>query len=127
MRIPFLNKDKNSYSDLIAIKFYMQAQQNEFSQTDSVYIGECNLAWKGMISDQSEWFAQNLALTDPAGLCSSQVKGAVKVLARWIPVDHPDSNFNPDGTKKGAEPVVVEQKQKDMQAGNQGMLEVYPF
>jgi hypothetical protein len=70
---------------------------------EAVFIGECFLPWKQVLSNGEKWLTQSIPLTDDKGKCSvGQVRGSVKVFAKWIPAGHPDSKYDAKGGKKDA-------------------------
>jgi len=99
---------------------------------EAVFIGECFLPWKQVLSNGEKWLTQSIPLTDDKGKCSvGQVKGSVKVFAKWIPAGHPDSKYDAKGGKKDAQIADSQQpkvpSKREQLQGQTGMLEIYPL
>lgn len=105
VRIPFINKDKNKISDLLQIDVNMQASTVQITPGDSAFVGEFHLAWKQLLQTD-QWNSTTYDMKDEDMRCKlGAVTGQVKVFAKWIPAGSPESKFDAQGNKKGAEPA----------------------
>ena len=67
---------------------------------ESVFIGECSLEWKQLLTCGDKWLTDSIPLTDGQGRCTQKVRGQVKFFAKWIPVGSPESKYDFTGAKK---------------------------
>lgn len=109
VKIPFVGKDKNRIGDNIEIQIYMQNNDSVIVAGESVFIGECSLGWKQVLTNGDKWLTQTIPLTDETGKSSvpGGTRGQIKVFAKWIPAGHPDSKYDLQGNKKDEAGVVT--------------------
>ena len=116
---------QNKLSDVISISYLLQDSETEVTPDKAIFIGECYLPWKDILTRNGEWLQQRVALADPMGKCPEKVRGMVKIYVKWIPAGSEKSKYNEDGSKKEvAVPVNVPNKREQM-LGAQGTLEAY--
>lgn len=71
VRIPLTKLDKNKISEVIQINVYMQSKSYEVATpSDSVFIGQYNLSWKQLLTNNMQWLAKTESLIDDfSGRC----------------------------------------------------------